>query len=68
MTAVIPMMIGRKITILNSYFIVQTGGFGALGGSVMEYIAVIGSCLCIVICIHGDFLDKLLNYPFKTLP
>ncbi|MCI8773052.1 MAG: acyltransferase [Lachnospiraceae bacterium] len=36
---------------------------GALGGSVMEYIAVIGSCLCIVICIHGDFLDKLLRCP-----
>lgn len=34
---------------------------GALDGSVMEYIAAIGSCLCIIICMYGDLLDKLLG-------
>lgn len=34
---------------------------GVLDGSVMEYIAAIGSSLCIVICMYSDLLDKLLG-------
>lgn len=34
---------------------------GAFESSVMEYIVAIGSCLCIVICIYGDLLNKLLG-------
>ncbi len=37
---------------------------GVLGGAVMEYIAAIGSCLCIVVCLYGDLFDKILGRSF----